>query len=254
MIRLTHRRCRDEAAGLADVAARQTTLAEGLYIENEKLTGQVESLADDLRATEHAMDEVVDACKSLAYGLGDEVDIPDALRSRLRDAAQLPEVLHRLDEAQEKSSQLAAEYNDQQVALLRAAHEAGTLARTWVLMVRSGMEWQVPTDLAELVRGVLITTWIDESRWDCPTAGCERFGRAIVWHADHRDLAHHACPCGATWAAAHSEVTRTATARKSTWGRIPDNQLLQHRPDHVLEAFDRAIPTPTQIHSRALAV
>ncbi|WP_017590824.1 hypothetical protein [Nocardiopsis ganjiahuensis] len=250
MIRLTHRRCRDEASGLADTAARQATLAEGLYIENAKLTARNEDLADGLRATEHALDEVVDACRSLSYGLGDEVNIPDALRSRLRDAAQLPEVLHRLDEAQEEKDRMAREHDAQREALLVAAHEAGTLARTWALMARAGHTVASSGGPGALLNSVHTTAWCGFSSWPCEEGSCAESTRTLAWHPDHPDQAHLACECGRIWRAGAEAVQRTRreqadAERFGTSYRTP--LPWQHRSGVLLEAIDRALPTPAQM-------
>lgn len=238
MIRLTHRRCRHEIEGLADAAARQTENAQGL--------------AEDLMAAEHAMDEVRVACGSVEYATT-EADIPDVLRSRLVDAAELPAVLDRLDEAQENAARLAREHTEQVERALRAAHEEGRLARTWALLAGAGMSWRVSADLVDLVRATRIITWTNEHRWRCPTSGCDRSGQVIVWHHEHPDQAAHACPCGQVWAAPASEVERTeGEIERRPWNATPDPMPLQQRPAHVLDAFDRAVPSPARLRDRVL--
>ncbi|MER6626031.1 hypothetical protein [Streptomyces sp. NPDC000931] len=61
MIRFTHRRCRNEAAALHDEA---------------------DQLSDDLRAADHALAEVMEACRDLEYATT-EAAIPNVLRDRL---------------------------------------------------------------------------------------------------------------------------------------------------------------------------
>ena len=251
-MRLTHRRCRDEAAGLADTADRQSDLAEGLYIENAKLTARNEDLADHLRATEHALDEVVDACQSLSYGLGDEVDIPDALRSRLRDAAELPEVLHRLDEAQGE----VEKFTQQREALLVAAHEAGTLARTWALMARAGHTVASPGGPGAVLNSAHTTAWCGFPSWPCEEGRCAESTRTLAWHPDYPDQAHLACECGRIWRAGAEAVQRTRqeqadAERFGTSYRTP--LPWQHRSGVLLEAIDRALPTPAQMRRELAA-
>ncbi|PWV44551.1 hypothetical protein [Nocardiopsis sp. L17-MgMaSL7] len=74
MIRLTHRRCRTETTALD--------------AEAEMLTAQVESLTDDLQAAEHALEEIIAACRDLEYA-ATEAAIPDELRERLLALAEV---------------------------------------------------------------------------------------------------------------------------------------------------------------------
>ncbi|MEU3017167.1 hypothetical protein ABZ635_07205 [Nocardiopsis sp. NPDC007018] len=241
MIRFTHRRCRDEVTALDAEAERLTS-------EATTLTGQVESLTDDLQAAEHALDEVVDACQSLDYGLGDEVDIPEPLRSRLRDAADLPEVLHRLSEAQEENDRLVRERDDQCEALLVAAHEAGTLVRTWALMAQAGHTAVSPTGPGKLLNDIVITSWRGfATSWPCQDAACDASERTLAWHPDHLDQAYLACECGRVWRAGSEAVERSkqrmdAVERSSLYSRAP--LRWEHMSRAALEAADRALPTP----------
>lgn len=238
-MRFTHRLCRTEVDHLAQVARTQTEQVEGL-------AERVESLTDDLRAAEHALDEVVQACQDLGYGLTDAA-VPDALRDRLVDAAELPDVLHRLDQAQEENARLMREHTEQLERALRAAHGQGRLARTWALLAGAGMSGRLPADLADLMRATRLITWTDEHRWACPTPGCDRARQVLAWHTGHADRAHQACPCGQVWAAATGEVERTeAEIVRRPWATTPDPTPLYYLPTHVLAALDRALPTPAE--------
>lgn len=241
-MRFTHRRCRVEVDGLAQVARTQTE--------------QVESLTDDLRATEHALDEVVDACESLSYGLGDEVDIPDALRSRLRDAADLPEVLHRLDEAHGENDRLVRERDAQREALLVAAHEAGTLARTWALMARAGYTVASSGGPGAVLNSAHATAWVGFPSWPCEEGSCAESTRTLAWHPDYPDQAHLACECGRIWRAGAEAVERSQQQQDAAeWFGTSYRAPLpwQHRSQAVLEATDRALPTPAQMRRELAA-
>lgn len=93
-MRFTHRRCRHEVEGLAQVARTQTE--------------QVESLTDDLMVAKHAMDEVMAACTDVEYATT-EADIPAVLRERLVDADRLPTVEADLTAARAEIDRLTAE-------------------------------------------------------------------------------------------------------------------------------------------------
>ncbi|MEU3020183.1 hypothetical protein ABZ635_22630 [Nocardiopsis sp. NPDC007018] len=232
MIRFTHRRCRAEITALD--------------AESSALTTEVETLADDLRAAEHALDEVVDACESLSYGLGDEViNIPSALVDRLVDAADLPEALHRLDQAQEENARLVRERDDQREALLVAAHEAGTLMRTWVLMAQAGHTAVSPTGPGRLLNEVSLTSWVGFSAWSCQEASCTESTRTLAWHPDHLGQAHLACGCGRLWRVGAEAVERATQQLAERFGTRTTLRW-EHMSQAALEAADRALPTPAQ--------
>jgi hypothetical protein len=239
MIRLTHRRCRTETAALD--------------AEVESLTELAETLTDDLRAAEQGLDEVVAACRDLEYGVTEAV-IPDAVRSRLAEADRLPEVQARLDQAQEENARLVRERDDQREALLVAAHEAGTLARTYALMEGAGMS--TDEGLAGWLLCAQFTSWTDLPDWGCQDTGCSRSRRELVWHPDTPDQAHLACECGRVWPTrpgTAQRAERETRAHRSQGTHNPFQRRWSHSPAPVLEALDRALPTPTQLRERDLA-
>ncbi|WP_344078178.1 hypothetical protein, partial [Nocardiopsis metallicus] len=175
--------------------------------------------------------------------------------SRLRDAAQLPEVLHRLDEAHGENARLVRDHDAQREALLVAAHEAGTLARTWALMARAGYTVASSGGPGAVLNSAHATAWVGFSSWPCEEGGCAESTRTLAWHPDYPDQAHLACECGRIWRAGAEAVERTRreqanAERFGTSYRAP--LPWQHRSQAVLEATDRALPTPAQMR-RALA-
>ena len=238
-MRFTHRRCRTELQEALEAADRQTN----------RVTDLEARLREEEMAHQYLVDEIRDACQDLEYA--EEAVIPDYLREQLLDAHDRQFVLAEHTRALEQLDRITQEHTEQIERALRTAHEEGRLARTWVLLAGAGMSWQVSADLADLLRATRIITWTDEHRWACPTPGCVRPGQALVWHTDHQHQAHLACPCGQVWAAPASEVERTeGEIERRPWGATPDPTSLQQRPAHVLDAFDRALPTPAQVRDR----
>ena len=246
MIRLTHRRCRHEVEGLADAAARQTENADDLALANQ-------NLAESLMSAEHDLEEVVDACEDPDYATT-EANIPHVLRERLVEADRLPTVEADLAEAQARIDRLTAERDRMDQArtqMLEAAHEDGRLVRTYALMEGAALN---PRDgLAAWLLQIQITTWTGLPGWGCQDTGCSRDTRELVWHPDAPEQAHLACECGRVWPADPGTValgereTRehrlmgTHTRFQRRWSQIPSA---------VLEAIDRAVPTPAQVRDR----
>ena len=238
-MRFTHRLCRTEVDHLAQVARTKTE-------QVEKLTQQVESLTDDLQAAEHALEEVVQACQDLGYGLTDAA-IPDALRDRLVDADGLPDVLHRLDQAQEENARLVREHTEQLERVLRAAREQGRLARTYALL--EGSELGTRNGLAAWLLRIQITTWAGISSWGCQDTDCTRDTRELVWHPDAPEQAHLACSCGRVWSADRGAVERAeleARAHQRRGTTYKTSLRWSHMSHPLLEAIDRALPTPAE--------
>lgn len=225
MIRLTHRRCRAEA---------------------EQLSTESDILADDLRAAEHGMDEVVDACKDAEYALT-EASIPAVLRDRLTEADRLPDRTAERDEAR---AQVAA-LTEQREALLQAAHEARMLARTYALMEGTGTQTESVT--GSVLAGVHITHWQGFPSWPCQDTTCEQDVRTLVWHTTAPEQAHLACDCGRIWQAPTGATERAVESGRAYEAlgyatRVPQRWSLMKPP--TLEAIDRALPTPAQLRDR----
>ena len=242
MIRLTHRRCRQESEGLADAAARQTN----------RVTDMEERLRDEEMAHRYLVDEIRDACKGLEYA--EEAVIPEYLREQLLDAHDRQFVLAEHSRALEQIDRLTAERDrvDQgRSRMLEAAHEDGRLVRTYALMEGAALN---PRDgLAAWLMRIQITTWTGLSGWGCQDTSCSRDTRELVWHPDAPERAHLACECGRVWPAGPGVVDRgeretrthrlmgTHTSFQRRWSQIPTA---------VLEAIDRALPTPAQCRDR----
>jgi len=226
MIRPTHRRCRHEAEGLADAARRQTERADGL--------------ADDLRAAEHQADEIRAACEDVEYAREDAA-IPEVLRQRLLDADDHQDALARIEELAEQRDRL-----------LEAAHDAGTLVRTYTLLQCTGPAGPLPATVDAALTQSVIVYWKD-SPWQCRLHGHRNL--YLVWHPAARHRARLTCPCGRIWAAPPDAVSHGEAA--APWGHPIDGAYTTRPPwsslpAHVLEAMDRALPTPAEIRQAAV--
>lgn len=253
MIRLTHRLCRSELASLAGETEQFETRNDELGKENEQLTQKNASLVDDLRAAEHALDEVEDACKDLEYATT-EATIPEALRSRLIDASELPAVLNLLDEAKQT---LATErdYVEQGLnRMLEAAHQDGRLARTLALMEGAGL---VPREgLTSWLMRIHRISWTDLRSWACRDNMCPFSTREMVWHPDAPEKAHLSCECGRIWPAGWDAVERAEDEIQRhgwRWTKTQFKRRWSETSAASLEATDRALPTPAQIRDGELA-
>ena len=238
-MRFTHRRCRAETEGLADAAARQTENAE--------------NLAESLMVAEHAMEEVVDACTDVEYATT-EADIPAVLRERLVQADLLPSVEADLTAARAEIDRLTAERDrvaQARTRMLEVAHEQGRLARTFALL--EGVEMGTDTGLAAWLLQIRVTTWTRLSRWGCQDTSCLRDTRELIWHPDAPEQAHLACECGRVWPAGPEVVDRgeRETREHRLMGtHAPFQRRWSQSPTAVLEAIDRALPTPAQCRDR----
>ncbi|MFE6305199.1 hypothetical protein [Nocardiopsis sp. NPDC057823] len=249
MIRLTHRRCRAEAAALDAQAQELNEEAEKLTTEVGRLNDHCEVLADDLRATEHQVQEIIDACTSLEYGLT-EAAIPDRVRERLSEIDRLTE---QLDAERERTAAYVDWFALGRARMLEVAYEAGTLARTYALVEAAGMT--TPHGEAErLLAQVRFTAWENVPGWECQDPDCSQSTRELVWHPAAPERAHLVCTCGRIWEAGAARVGRsereTLTYRRMGCNR-PFSRRWSQVPAPVLEAIERALPAPAGLRSVA---
>ncbi|MGQ4266436.1 hypothetical protein [Nocardiopsis changdeensis] len=249
MIRLTHRRCRIETAALDAQAQELNEEAEKLTTEVDRLEDRCEVLADDLRATEHQVQEIIDACTNLGYGLT-EAAIPDRVRERLSEIYRLTE---QLDAERERTAAHVDMFALGRTRMLEAAHEAGTLARTYALVEGAGMA--TPNGETErLLTGMQFSGWQDVPGWECQDPDCSQSTRELVWHTAAPERAHLACACGRIWEAGSGRVDRSEreTLTHQRMGRSYGvTRRWSQTSAPVLEAIDRALPTPADLRSVA---
>ena len=233
---LIHRRCRHQIEGLADAAHHQTRRAEDL----------AEDLAVDEMAHSYLLDEIRDACKNPDHI--EEASIPEVLRERLID--------HQIAERElnETVEHLVAEQARVTRALdhiLTTAHEQGRLARTYALM--EGSELGPRDGLAAWLARTQITGWTGFPGWPCQDTDCTYTTRDLVWHPGAPDRAHLSCSCGRVWPAGPGAVERAVRETESCQvggGSVRTSQRWSHMSSALLEAIDRALPTPAQIRDR----
>lgn len=238
-MRFTHRRCRAEVEGLADAAHRQTQRATALAAE----------LDEEQMAHSYLLDEIRDACRHPDHVA--EAAIPEVLREHLVDhqiaERELTEVVEQVDQLTAEREQTAQGLD----RMLHAAHTQGRLARTYALM--EGAELGPRDGLAAWLARTQITGWTGFPGWPCQDTHCTRDTRELVWHPDAPEQAHLACGCGRVWPAGPGAVDRAEREIEAcqVMGRsVATSRRWSHMPDPLLEAIDRALPTPAQIRDR----
>lgn len=236
MIRLTHRRCRAEA--------------ESLHEEAEKLNSQAQVLAEHLQASEHAMEEVADACTDVEYATT-EADIPAVLRERLVQADLLPSVEADLTAARAEIDRLTAERDSllqQRVRVLQDAHDQGRLVQVLALTPTGA---PLPPTIQVALEGLSTLTWKD-TPWPC-LAECGAATRLLAWHQLVPERAHLSCECGRAWPAPAGVLDRgeQELATRELFGGVRISPVRwADRPQHELLAIDWALPTPAQCRDR----
>ncbi|WP_306365979.1 hypothetical protein [Nocardiopsis sp. CC223A] len=247
MIRLTHRRCRTEAAALDAQAHELNEEAARLTTEADRLNDRCEVLADDLRATEHQVQEIIDACTNLEYGLT-EAAVPDKVRERLCEIDRLTDQVRT---EHERTNAYVDWFALGRARMLAAAHEAGMLARTYALVEGAGMG-NPAGETERLLARVQFSGWEGVPGWDCQDPDCSRSTRELVWHAAAPERAHLVCACGRIWEAESGRVDRSEreTLTRQRMGRsYPVKRRWSQTPAPVLEAIDRALPAPADLAS-----
>lgn len=241
-MRFTHRRCRTELEEAREAATRQT----------DRVTDLEERLREEAMAHQYLVDEIRDACQDLEYA--EEAVIPEYLREQLLDAHDRQVVLAEHTAALEQIDRLTAERDRVDQArsrMLEAAHEEGRLVRTYALMEGAALN---PRDgLAAWLMRIQITTWTGVPGWGCQDTACLQDTRELVWHPDAPERAHLACECGRVWLAGPGVVDRGE--RETRTHRLMGTHIRFQRrwsqiPSAVLEAIDRALPTPAQLRDR----
>ncbi|WP_116247735.1 hypothetical protein [Nocardiopsis sp. FIRDI 009] len=245
-MRLTHRRCRSEAAA-ADA------LIDHLATTAKRLTQRADDLTERLRAEErssgHLAEEIRAACQSEEYA--QEAVIPEHLRERLLQAHDRAHVLSEhadaLDRIGELTSHLQEErdrYVQAQARMLTAAHAAGRLARTYALAEGAGMG-RTSGQAGRLLSEVRFTVWQGVPGWECQDTACPETTRELVWHPSVPERAHLVCGCGRIWQAGPGAVVR-AERETRTHQAMGVGYRTSHRWSRlsgpVLEAVDRALP------------
>lgn len=244
MIRLTHRRCRHEAEDLAAAARRQAERADDLAAKLEHQTTLVEHRGDDLAAAEHRLDEITAACADVEYARADAV-IPDILREKLLDADDRDRVLAEHSRALARIDTLT----DQQERTLRAAREAGMLARVYALMAGAGPVG-VPDDLVELLSQMNTINWAN-SPWACE---CGSRNVVLVWHPAARHRARLTCRCQRIWTDREAVGRGEAALAEQlpSWGVGTLDRPWSARPAHELAAADQAMPSALEMAAAAV--
>lgn len=186
-------------------------------------------------------------CRHQIEGLADAADRQTQRAENL--AGELDETVEQLTAARSRIAQGLDH-------ILVTAHQQGRLARTYALLEGAGLGHG--DGLAAWLLQIRMDTWTGLPDWGCQNTNCPRVSRGLVWHPTTPENAHLACECGRIWPAGPGAVDRGEREARGhhiteTQTQAPFQRRWSQIPVSMLEAMDRALPTPAQLRDHETA-